>query len=208
MEIKLGGFKKFDIPISISPKDFFGVILPGAIVAYTVIKFGNTSWQNQLVESIETIDGDWERRIVFATASLILGYLLQIPAKGLNPLYDCTYLAWKRSDGNKQERTEYNKDTHQAYVLVKEHAPKKAAPIEKLQSISEFFRSLTVISIVVSAIMFWNSNFYPALAAFGFSLACYWLFCEKLWDATKSSWEAYAMIFPKPPKERHYSEIL
>ncbi len=192
MVIKLGGFKNFDIPISISPKEFFGVLLPGAIVTivvYAVIKFGDTSWLKQLVE---VIDGYWARWIAFGIVSVSLGYVLQIPAKSLNLLYDRTYLAWqlRKMNMNKQQRTIYNQESDQALVVIKRLAPAKAKPIEKLQGISEFFRSLTVIAAVVCGITLSYLNFKSAATAFSFSLAFYWLFCDKLWEATEASREA------------------
>ena len=187
------------VVIHISVRDILGVILPGAIVVfvvYAVIELGDTPWLNKLVGAI---DKDWIREIAFVFASLCLGYILQIPAKGLDRLYNYTYRAWKLRGLDEQSQKIHNPALLSHYDSSKvpstEEAAKKAAEIEKLQAVSELFRSLAVISIVVCAIMFWNSNFYPAGTALVFSLACYWIFCDKLWDANEEKFKFLEKTF-------------
>jgi hypothetical protein len=76
--------------------EFFGALLPGAVILYVgrfvAISAGlieKGTWPDKAI--------DW---VVFVVGSLVLGYLAHPPAHVLNKLYDRTYRARKRRQGD------------------------------------------------------------------------------------------------------------
>jgi len=180
--------------------EFFGALLPGAIILYVgrfvAISAGmieNGTWPNKTI--------DW---VLFVVGSLVLGYLAQPPAHVLNKLYDRTYRARKRWQGDpllayaRQEAESHVGPEDSVYVWAKSEvgyaSAQQLARIDRIEGISKMFRTLAFLAIIGAALSLVVGEWLWASILCGVSVLSFFVFAERRFASAKEVYQSLRRI--------------
>ena len=189
--------------------DFFGLLLPGAVLA-SFVAFGGSRAGDGLKSwlGLDNLAGGagagWA---AFLLAAFIAGHILNGVGSLLfdKPIYDKVFVGlWKRRHGPdplyKAARSQMAKDLGAekeitnaywwAAAVVRTQAPEAIAEVDRLAADSKFFRSLA-LALAVTLVGAKVKVVLPLVLLIFFSL---WRYCELRWKATERQYEYYVLL--------------
>jgi hypothetical protein len=181
---------------------FFGVVVPGALLTYAVLKFNPGT---PLEPHIKLVQGGTEGWLVFAGASLILGWAIQPPSSiVVDWVYDNTYRKWKRRQGDanyefaKRKAREEIPESYSIYKWaendVRAREPETALELNMAQGISKLFRALTLFCLVACGLAFYRAAWGWGVALLVGGVVCFLVFAERRWSATLLVYQRFRAI--------------
>jgi hypothetical protein len=204
--------------------DFFAIILPGALLSYLVLVA-----LRQYHPPLADLPGEGTAAgwVAFALSSYLLGHFASlIGAFFLDALYALTYLKfrsrtwrrrphWNRLDDQlyvragalkEAELGTSNVTTYKwARMTLQSHAAGAMQEIDRLEADSKFFRSVTVVLVIV-ALAFGGSitthlgSGWGSLLLAIFVYLCFWRFSNLRWKATEAAYLAVIVLKLQPAK--------
>lgn len=183
--------------------DFFSILLPGAVLAYTLrwLAQANDDWLLQLPAPASVAEG-WS---VFVVASYVLGhFLFLIGSLMLDKLYDRFKDSWFDATANpalskllamKKQAFE-SRGLDDAAINAFQwskcrlalEAPAALQQVNRFEADSKFFRSFTVVALILMAIFAANGLRVYALISLLFSALSFWRFCEQRFKSTRQAY--------------------
>lgn len=177
---------------------FFGVLVPGsiavAILGELVRRWGGTlpvTWP-------PASTFDWT---AFLVTGFVAGYLAHPPSHVLNVLYNRTYRAWRRRNGDRllDEIRRIAGDevgpngSHYAWATrrLRSRAPRDLAHVEMVEGISKGFRTLALIAAIGVVLASATGQGLIALICLILFCLAFLVFCERRFAATS---EAYGSV--------------
>lgn len=188
--------------------EFFAILLPGSILAVVLIDPGIEFLKILSVE----LSGSAEKWVAFLIASYISGHLLHHLGGIILDrwIYDWLYVRnYKRRKGEEKLliktrdiiKKKLGKEAGMtsafswagSYVRANNTAAFKE--LERLGADSKFFRSLSLVALVISVLfIFDRSN--PAFMAgtFLFFIFSLWRFCDRRWENSRLTYEYFIIL--------------
>jgi hypothetical protein len=184
--------------------EFFGVLLPGALLTYFALKL---SPGTPLEPHVKLVGGGTEGWAVFLVVSFIIGWAIQPPAHILNWVYDHTYRALKRRRGDdlyefaqQQMKKDIPKmvETASVYrwaeVEVRARDKEAAQELALTQGVSKLFRAITLFLLVVTGIAIFSATWLWATVGLAAAIAFFLIFAERRWNASCLVYQRFKAI--------------
>lgn len=181
--------------------DFFAILLPGSMATWLLTRYADLL--GYLSFGKEQPPGSLTLWAAFLLSSYVLGHFVFMAGSRLDSSYDrwrrrarpsahdTTFLA---ADAVRKRLTPSLADSGfttlkwaKAYVQV--HAPQARVEIDRLEADSKFFRSLVVVSLLMTAHFFLRER-EPGLGVGCLALGAmaYWRYCDQRWKMTELSY--------------------
>jgi hypothetical protein len=184
--------------------EFFGVLLPGALLTYATLKF---SPGTPLEPHVKLVGGGAEGWAAFATVSFIIGWAIQPPSHVFNWLYDRTYRAWKRRRGDDLYEFAKRQAKQDIPNMVKTASIYRWAEVEVLardkeaaqalamaQGISKFFRAITLFLLIATGVAVYRSAWLWAAVLLACGVSSFLVFAERRWNASCLVYQRFKTI--------------
>jgi hypothetical protein len=191
--------------------DFFTILLPGALLAYLVEDFAGKNIFGPLLPPIHTEVQGW---VVFLLASYLLGqFLFLIGATFMDRIYDKTFLAAKRKNGDLLYEKAKELTANQwhyagvrkwASTVIRLRSADAALQMDQLEATSKFFRSVFVVLIIyfIYFTLSHRSDRWIALGVVASLLVLsFWRFAEQRWKLTELTYLFYLQVCALPIAE-------
>ena len=202
-----------DILRFLRARDFFGALVPGAVVTYVIVWLSpGTFLEPHLQPHLHLIKGNEERWVAFFIAALIVGYALEGISSILDPIYDITYRRIKRRVNDSLYEFARSRaveaipsilETGSVYrwteVDVSSRDKADADRVENLQAVSKMFRSLTLVLLFAAVALFLHSTNLLAFTMLAIALLFFWIFSERRWNATCFVYQRFNEVHGSKP---------
>jgi hypothetical protein len=184
----------------LSPRDLFGALAPGAIGVFIWSQLA-APWGLPVVAWPPAGAADWA---VFIAAAFVVGKLAEPPGHLLNAVYNRTYRAWRRRNGDPRlarvaEIAAGHVGPHDSLYGWAESHVAQAAPasferVDRMQGVSKGFRTLALIALTGAALAAATLQWPVAAASLAVFLLAFLVFCERRYAATEEVYQAFLML--------------
>jgi hypothetical protein len=198
MAVKIVGF-------SLPVLQFLSALLPGGVVLFgLVFVLGALGVSVPILLPEGTVK--W---IVYGIASLLVGYLLQVPARWLDPVYDRTYARMRRRNGD--PLLDYAKREAEPYIgkhgsvygwargKVHVEDPRLIADVDFIEGISKLFRTLSFSAFISALLGLMTGRSIAALTFLIFAILSFFVFSERRFAATGTLYQYVRHLRERPP---------
>jgi hypothetical protein len=182
--------------------DFFSIVLPGAVLLLFY-------WEivRDHILALLPLDASSEVQLWlgFLLAAYVLGHFITaLSSWSLDPLYDRTYrqAMWKKKGGQDLknaaqailERAPYyfpNDTLKWSTVLARSQSPSAALEIDRLDADSKFFRSFTIVLILILPRFIYQMAWVQFIVCLLFVPISFLRFCTLRWKRTQRTYEYF-----------------
>jgi hypothetical protein len=184
--------------------DIFDIFLPGALLAFLLLDYARSNIFGRL---LPTIQGEAQGWITFIFASYLLGNFIYLFGRALNYPYNQTYRKYQRKKGSKlksyaeaikrEQLAEGNNDIdvfRWATAVLRLQGSAAIAEIDRIEAVSKFFRSITVVFLVLCIVIVIKSTWITLLPVTGLLLLSMWRFMEQRWKRSVATYEHYIAL--------------
>lgn len=195
----------------IGAMDFFAILMPGALLTFLLSPW-STAIFGTFLPSLDTEPKQWAAFVVCAYFS---GHLLHHIGAFLDKIYDYTYAARKRKNGDEKLLTktrEFMKldlgsdaDMTSAFSWAGSYVRAKnqvaGMELERSGADSKFFRSLFLVAVVALTIFAVKCQPWAAVAAAVLAGFSFVRFCKRRWDTSQRTYEYFVLLRLFPSKD-------